>query len=285
LAGLLNKGLDLVEAEFTMRMDADDQSLPDRMALTQAAFISDSEAMLIGGQAHMMNANGLRMGGMIVPCEADAIARTALFRNPVIHPAVTFRSEFFRNQHIRYGQSRQLGLDGRKLQMPSLAEDYLLFGELAIEGVVKNLPNPLINYRFHQGGVGRKKLGEQIRASVKISRYLAYRLAQTANLLSFDPAPFCTHGQILVDIENRPSHHDAYLQMEETLSKAGGAWCNAHSRIAWRKVYLDRSVFGIVGRALRMAPQSYPDQHEIRTVRNTIVGMLNGTTRITVNAI
>ena len=57
LSGLLNCGLDIANAEFVMRHDADDVCLPERMAITLAAFAAEPDCVAIGGQAEVMDAS------------------------------------------------------------------------------------------------------------------------------------------------------------------------------------------------------------------------------------
>jgi glycosyltransferase involved in cell wall biosynthesis len=48
LSGLLNCGLDICDAQYVLRQDADDLSLPNRMEVIAKTFAADEQLVLIG---------------------------------------------------------------------------------------------------------------------------------------------------------------------------------------------------------------------------------------------
>ncbi len=209
---------------------------------------------------------------MAVPCDSIAISRTALFRNPVIHPAVTFRSEFLKaspfvtENPANWGQMAGNWKCRRWPKTIYFSASWLLrCGQKSAKSTYQLQISP--------GWCWPSKTGRSNRRFCQNFQIPRISLGANGGLSPFDPAPFCTHGESIVDIEKQTSHHDAYQKMEETLSKAGGAWQDANLQIVWRKVFVDRSAFGIE-RALWMIPKSNPDRHEIRTVRNVVTRIL-----------
>ena len=86
LADLLNIGLERCNAPYMMRHDADDVCLPERMALTLAAFEADRHCIVIGGQAEVIDAAGISRGMMDLPVGRTWLQAHSLFSNPVAHP-------------------------------------------------------------------------------------------------------------------------------------------------------------------------------------------------------
>lgn len=277
LSGLLNEGLSLVEAPYAMRMDADDECTTDRMALTEQAFQAEADLIVVGGQADVIDERGATVDRLSVPCQRDALARVSLFRNAVLHPTVCFRSSALFDRQIVYGRSIHQAVDpGASISMPSLAEDYLLFGELALERSIVNLPHTVLRYRVHAGGVSSQKSRQQRIASVSISRHLAALVSRARGLQPFDPAPFCSHGQSMTDVENRQDYRHAYEYMREVLSGAGEPWKDAHRELDWRSVFVDRAPLAIAWRAACQYRRCQPGEWERRTVVNTVQQRIRG---------
>jgi glycosyltransferase involved in cell wall biosynthesis len=151
LSGLLNCGIDIADCEFIMRHDADDICLPDRMALTLAAFEAQPESIVVSGQADVIDATGNKLDDLRLPVGTARIGAASLFRNPVSHPASTLRFDPVQKMGVRYGVDILKVLpENQRIDVPSLAEDYFLFGQLAILGKVTNLPQKLLKYRWQE---------------------------------------------------------------------------------------------------------------------------------------
>jgi glycosyltransferase involved in cell wall biosynthesis len=263
LAGLLNEGLQRLQAPFAMRMDADDECVPQRMAWTRDTFHRHPDVAAVGGQAEAIDAEGRRVGRLDNPCDRDALTRRAMFRSVFVHPAMSLRTSAVVDRGLRYGVSTFRGQDAASaaLQVPNLAEDYLLFGELALDGQLLNMPQTVLRYRMHPGGVSRQKYTAQLSVTALVSRHLAGVVSRRTGLPAFDPAPFCSHAQTLFDVGDSTDYRDEYDRMHQVLSRAGGAWSRGEGELRWRRVFVDRSAAGIAGRAaLRLA--DLPDRWE-----------------------
>ncbi len=277
LAGLLNEGLALVEAPYAMRMDADDESLPQRMAITEAEFQKSPDIAVVGGQAVVIDAQGRRIGRHDVPTDTQVLGRVSLFRNPFVHPTMCFRSSEVVDRHIRYGRSLYANSDpAADIHVPSLAEDYLLFSELAIEGKTANVASDLLRYRHHAGGVSRQKFRDQLVVSAAVSRHLAGLISRRAALPRFDPVPFCTHGETLLRIDAENDYLAHYEAMCSVLHRSGGVWRDSALELDWRGVYVDRSPIRMLGRAAIRWTRCSPRKHERHAVKNAALQLIRG---------
>lgn len=271
LSGLLNEGLQRLQAPFAMRMDADDECVPERMAWTRDAFHRHPGVAAVGGQAVAIDTQGRTVGRLDNPCDADTLTRRALFRSVFVHPAMSLRSSVVADRVLRYGVSifRHTDPHCATLQMPNLVEDYLLFGELAIDGLAVNMPQTVLRYRMHPAGVSRQKYAAQLTLTAQVSRHLASIVARRAGGPAFDPAPFCSHARTLFDVGEDTDYRDEYDRMHQALSRAEGAWARDGGELRWRRVFVDRSPLGIATRALgRVA--DLPDRWEAMTVLNAL---------------
>ncbi|MDB5755186.1 MAG: hypothetical protein JWR56_1614, partial [Massilia sp.] len=208
LAGLLNCGLELCDCKYVLRQDADDVSLPERMEVLARAFEADGALVVAGSLGDVIDARGNTIGRIDMPTGPHGIVAGALFRTPVCHPAAALRLDALHRLGqasgvaVRYGQDFIGALPpARRLRVPALAEDYFLFGQLALLAPCVNLDRKLIQYRWHGANVGAIKHQAQMQVALDISRSLAESVAILHGAERCDPAPFCNHGERLFEIE------------------------------------------------------------------------------------
>ncbi|UUZ49864.1 glycosyltransferase family 2 protein [Massilia sp. B-10] len=238
LSGLLNAGLDLCDCKYVLRQDADDVSLPNRMEELARAFEADPRLAVIGSARRRDRCRMARSSARSTCRPArTASPSAALFRTPVCHPAAALRLDALRQIGERSGRAVRYGDDfigavptARQLQVPGLAEDYFLFGQLALVAPCMNLDRKLIAYRWHGGNVGATKHQAQMQMALDISRSLAETAALLHHVPRVDPAPFCNHGE-------RLSRHRWRVRFLGRLPAAGGAdaqagahWCRPGTR-------------------------------------------------------
>lgn len=154
LAASLNRIIDQARGTYLARMDADDVSLPERLA-TQVTFLeSHPDVVLVGSFAQIMNSSLL----MRQPTTHDTLAPHLLFRTSFIHPTVVFRRAFLMKHALRYDTAfRQ-------------TQDYELFTRIARIGTVANIPKVLLLYRQHEKQASHEKLANQIENARTIMR-------------------------------------------------------------------------------------------------------------------
>ncbi len=272
LSGLLNCGLDLCDARYVLRQDADDLSLPLRMEVLARAFEANPGLVAIGSLGDVIDAKGHVIGKIDMPTGRHGVAACALFRTPICHPAAALRLAAVRRLGVRYGEDFIGALPPeRRMQVAGLAEDYFLFGQLALVAPCVNLSQPLIAYRWHGGNVGATKHRAQMQMALTISRYLAESAALLHGMASCDPAPFCNHGEQLFDIEGKSDFSDDYALLRQLVRELVPASAERTRELAFRKVISNRArwLMGLrfAGFALRYGARPA----ELRTVRGWLL--------------
>jgi glycosyltransferase involved in cell wall biosynthesis len=161
--GALNHGLSLIETEWTARIDQDDLAAPERLARQLEHVRSNPDAVAVGSWADFIDEAGRPISKFRPPAAPEAVRRqlySDLEHNPLVHSAVTFRTDVVR---AAGGYPTHL----------SYAQDTALWLLLAARGDVANVPEVLTYIRVHGGQTS----GER---SVAL-RQLAETLDATAN--------------------------------------------------------------------------------------------------------
>jgi glycosyltransferase involved in cell wall biosynthesis len=170
LVSALNRALDVARAPLIARLDADDLALPQRLSHQIARIEAQPKLVLLGTWAEKIDAEG-RVIGRLEP-ETDPARLAALLqeKNPFIHSSVMMRTEIVR----AVGGYRE-ALAG--------AEDYDLWLRLSERGMLANLPEVLVRYRWHGGGATQR---QPLRQGFSVR--LATRSARSRRATGVDPA-------------------------------------------------------------------------------------------------
>ena len=148
-----NRGFDIARGRYIARMDADDVSMPQRLA-KQAAFLDAHKDYVFVGAAHeTINAVGAIIRATVESTTDWACAWTSLFRMPVIHPSAMYRRDVVIENGLRYDDD----YDG--------AADFEFFHRLARFGKGLALPERLLQYRVHGENVSIVKRAKQRNAA------------------------------------------------------------------------------------------------------------------------
>jgi glycosyltransferase involved in cell wall biosynthesis len=283
LSGLLNCGLEIADCEYVIRHDADDICLPDRMAVTLAAFDALPDSIAISGQADVIDAAGNDIGTLRLPVGTVRVSAASLFRNPVSHPAAALRFDQVRKMDVRYGYDILKVLpENRRIEVPALAEDYFLFGQLAMLGKVTNLPRRLLRYRWHGNNISITRFAEQMAVSLAISRSLVRSFCAMHGLPWFDPAPFCNHGGILFDVGGQGNFDGEFNDMADALRRVFGASPEVERELDYRKAIATRNEAALLWRYGRFRLANEPETNEWNAVRGWLVRRYPGKRRISV---
>ena len=268
LCSLLNAGLALCDCDYVMRHDADDIAFPKRMEVTLDAFRQHAGCVAIGGQAMLIDGAGRHIGRRLAPVDQARLTPAMLFRNPITHPSVSLSYAVMQREGIRYG-SDFLGClpMAQRPQVQGLAEDYLLFGQLALQGRFRNIDALLIGYRWHGGNMSSARFEETMRLSLRISRYLAACVAVMRKVPGFDPAPFCNHGGQLFDVGAATALDAQFAHMQRSLLAGLGDSAGLRRELAFRQVTAARAIPSLLGRYLRFRTRHSPETDEWNTVR------------------
>ncbi|QUW18568.1 glycosyltransferase [Agrococcus sp. Marseille-Q4369] len=159
LAVALQAGLDVARYPWIVRMDADDISVPHRLA-TQMAALREGGIDVIGSAVSEFDGDPTNVVGMrSLPLDHHAIVRYARMNNPINHPSVVMRREHL----VAVGGYRSV----------PFMEDYDLFARLLAHGsVFRNLAEPLLLFRAGDAMFSRRTAPGMFRAERLMQRNL-----------------------------------------------------------------------------------------------------------------
>lgn len=139
-----NIALKEAKGEFIAVLDSDDIAFPDRLEIQLQHFLDRPRLALLGGQAHIIDKQGHRTGGEMIPiCESEKLHATLLFHNSFVHPTVMMRMSAFKD------------IGGYPNHL--VAQDYALFSRMALKYEVDNIPEYLGEYRMHDNNISVRK--------------------------------------------------------------------------------------------------------------------------------
>ena len=138
IAVALNHGLVAAQARYVARMDADDISLPERLARQVAALDANPSVVVLGSNAEAIDAAGVIVGRVQTPAAPEAIRLMLPRDNCMAHPTVMLR------------RAEVLAAGGYRAAF-AFCEDYDLWLRLAERHDLMNLAEPLLRYRYHDG--------------------------------------------------------------------------------------------------------------------------------------
>ena len=150
-----NEALRLARGELVAVMDADDRSLPDRLAKQVDFMESFPDCVAVGARVLLIDPDGAPIREMSCEQTHEQID-TAHMRGlggAISHPAAMMR------------RAVVVSVGGYREQFDT-AEDFDLFLRLAEHGRVANLPDVLLWYRQHLGSVGYSGRQKQRRAAL-----------------------------------------------------------------------------------------------------------------------
>ena len=154
LARSLNLGLELAQGEYIARMDADDISMPERLAVQVAYLETHSDIGVLGSKAYFVDDE---MSTINYPENPDYLKWCLCFYNPIAHPSVMYRHSLI-DSVGGYNEEYQF------------AQDYELWGRLSGITKLSNFQQVLVQMRKHEGNVTRIHADESIENSLKIGQ-------------------------------------------------------------------------------------------------------------------
>jgi glycosyltransferase involved in cell wall biosynthesis len=271
LAELLNLGLERCDCRYVLRQDADDISVPGRMAKTSDLFFEHPDFLLIGGDALMIDGAGRQVGYLGVPSSPAAIRAACFFYNPMLHPTVAINFSALKQLGAVYGRDFMQAVPSENsLRVTRLAEDYFLFGQLALLGSCANISIPLVKYRRHGASIGISNSSSQIELALQVSRFLARSFTTKTELSQFDPAPFCNHAEYVFDL-GLEDYSIQYEQMAAALRRGLGQSGELERELAFRWILAARKLPQMAARYFRFRSKYVATPSEGRTVRNWLL--------------
>ncbi len=140
----LNRCLSLARAKYIARMDADDESLPERFAEQITFLEAHPEIAILGTAINFFDKDGIwgKLEYPLLPQKKDF-----LLRSPFCHPSIMMRKEVL-EELGGYSSKKKTGR----------SEDYDLFMRLYVAGYTgANLPAVLLNYYEARDSFSKRK--------------------------------------------------------------------------------------------------------------------------------
>lgn len=137
----LNLGLREARGRWIARQDADDLSLPGRLAAQWRRLEERPELVVLGTNGWMVDEAGVTCGVIVVP--ARGVRAAMPFQNPFIHTAVVFRREISPGELVQYDERFRI------------CQDWELWSRLAESGPCENLSGRWVAYRHRETSLSR----------------------------------------------------------------------------------------------------------------------------------
>lgn len=160
----LNVGLQACLGAYVARLDADDMTEPDRMALQAAYLDAHPDTGLVGGQMLRIKADGSPMSKTALPIDPDMLNARMIVANCFDHSSVSFR--------------RDAALEvGGYPEEHAVSQDFAFFSKIMRAGWrVANIPNQVARVREHENQVmaGPAAKGERIESGRVVAKNLSW---------------------------------------------------------------------------------------------------------------
>lgn len=182
LTASLNKGIDLARGKYIARMDADDVSLPERIA-KQVVFMEQRPQVGLCG-TYVQN---IGMNDPYVPpykTTHDEIKFKLFFETHFPHPAAMLRKSVLDEYNLKYDTVNKV------------AQDYELWNKMIDYCEVAIIPEPLVKKRSHPEMTSMKKGEEQLQVVKKIHRELMKKLGAAPTEQTLDNYERCLKGAL-----------------------------------------------------------------------------------------
>lgn len=160
LVKTLNKGIEIAQGKYIVRMDADDIAETNRIEV-QLNFMEKNYDVAVAGSNVVMflSDKPLIKRPTDFPTRYSEIRCKLLFESPIIHPAVIIRKNVLLENNYRYRDEYKD------------TEDYELWMEIAKEHRVVNISKRLLKYRIISNSITNqalKRMSDRIRVMKKI---------------------------------------------------------------------------------------------------------------------
>lgn len=159
LIASLNRGCQLSKGKYIARMDADDISLPDRIAKQVGYMETHQDVGVIGTWVDVIDDKCRIVGSWHMPTASGVIGWSLFFANPLAHSSVIIR----RNVVERLGFYRSDALH---------AEDYDLWARASLITRIVNMPEVLLQYRLSHQSVSSRYSKTQEQTKIQISHWM-----------------------------------------------------------------------------------------------------------------
>ena len=166
VAAALRLGLTEAGGEYIARMDADDESLPQRLHIEKQALDRDPRALLVHSRVDYIDDDGRVMRSAVGDPRTSLETKwSLLWRNVPFHPTVMMRATLLKDHGLNY-----------RIEA-NWAEDFDLWNRASALGEFVFLPDVLVRYRIHGQSITRSEaVNLQLAAYADVVRDNFHRL-------------------------------------------------------------------------------------------------------------
>lgn len=177
VAESLNRGLKLACGEYIARMDADDVSLPERLAVQVAYLLEHPNVSVCGTFLSIYGTEQI----WDAPVENEAIRAQLLFYSCLYHPTIIMKKETV----VSFGTEYDLNAVH--------AEDYHLWARLSLQKKVifANIPLQLLKYRIYSEKGRERYKGVQRNTSDEVRKMLLSKIGITPSTEEYSFHELC----------------------------------------------------------------------------------------------
>ena len=155
LVASLNRGCQLARGEYIARMDADDISLPERLAKQVAYMEANTEVGVLGTWMECINAKGIPHRKVRTPTTPSLIRWYLLFGCCMVHSSILMRRDVI--EQVGFYRSEALHV-----------EDYDLWTRASLITELANLPEIQLRYRVCEDSISSQHAQTQTENAIKI---------------------------------------------------------------------------------------------------------------------
>lgn len=192
LARSINRGIAVAKGKFIARQDADDVSMPERIAVQCEYLKAHPEVALLGTGADIIDEGGQVQKKLPVSTKEIDITWNLLFQNPFVHSSVMMRLETLKAVGC-YSES----------PLHSRIEDFELWTRISERFRVANIPEFLVKLRLGRQSVSSVNREEQESQREKLSEANIRSLCRSFDVASPGPGVVELLQAVIVERDDR----------------------------------------------------------------------------------